>query len=108
MRQSFRSTRRMDARCRNASALRFRHSQSLASLQQRFSQAMVRSTIQRFGKTAKPFAASERLTISASTWRMAPASPAWNIEPGLIGFEKNDKLRRKYAMYLNSNGHSWT
>ena len=41
---SFRSMRRMDARCRNASARRFRHSQSLASLRHRFSQAIVRST----------------------------------------------------------------
>src|SRR3954451_2373448 len=41
---SFRSMRRMDARRRNASALRFRHSQSLASRRHRLSHAMVRST----------------------------------------------------------------
>src|SRR3954468_21213919 len=62
--------RRMDARRRNASALRFRHSQSLASRRHRLSHAMVRSTIQRFGRTVNPFAASERFTISTSTWRM--------------------------------------
>ncbi len=51
---SFRSMRRMDARRRKASALRLRHSQSFASLRQRPSQASVRSTIQRLGKTTKP------------------------------------------------------
>jgi outer membrane protein assembly factor BamB len=42
--QSFRSMRRIEASCRNASALRLRFSQSLASLRQRLSQAKVRST----------------------------------------------------------------
>ena len=52
----------MEAQRRNARALRFRRSQSLASLRHRFSQAMVRSTIQRLGTTTnRP--ASERLTI---------------------------------------------
>ena len=51
--QSFRSMRRMDARGKKAKALRFRFSQSLANLRQRFSQAMVRSTIQRRGSTIK-------------------------------------------------------
>jgi hypothetical protein len=45
--------RRMDARRKKAKALRFRFSQSLANLRQRFSQAMVRSTIQRRGSTVK-------------------------------------------------------
>ncbi len=40
---------RMDARRRNASALRFKHFQSLARRRHRLSHAMVRSTIQRFG-----------------------------------------------------------
>ena len=71
----------MDARWMNASARRFSHSQSLASLRQRFSQAMVRSTIQRLGRSMKPFAASERLTISTWTWRVTRASPAWNCGP---------------------------
>jgi hypothetical protein len=43
----------MDARRKKAKALRFRFSQSLANLRQRFSQAMVRSTIQRRGSTVK-------------------------------------------------------
>ena len=54
--QSFRSIRRIEARRRNASALRLRFSQSLASLRQRLSQAMVRSTIQRLGNTTNPLA----------------------------------------------------
>ena len=50
---SFRSMRRIEARRRKARALRLRHSQSLASLRQRPSQARVRSTIQRLGRTTK-------------------------------------------------------
>ena len=53
---SFRNMSLMEARRRKASALRLRFSQSLASLRQRPSQAKVRSTIQRFGKTTKPLA----------------------------------------------------
>ena len=47
--------RRIDARRRNASALRLRFSQSLASLLQRLSQAIVRSTTQRRGSTTNTF-----------------------------------------------------
>ena len=46
----------MEARRRKASALRLRHSQSLASLRQRPSQARVRSTIQRLCRTTKALA----------------------------------------------------
>ena len=56
--------RRMEASFRKASAVRLRFSQSLANRRQRLSQAMVRSTIQRFGSTMKPLIRSERLTIS--------------------------------------------
>src|SRR5260370_40798658 len=52
--QSFRSMNRIEASLRKARALRLRHSQSLASRRQRLSHAMVRSTIQRFGRTTKP------------------------------------------------------
>jgi len=52
--------RRIEARRKNASALRLKFSQSLASLRQRLSQAMVRSTIQRWGKTTNPLTRSER------------------------------------------------
>src|SRR5262249_26625663 len=65
--QSFRSMRRIEARRRNASALRLRFSQSLASLRQRLSQAKVRSTTQRRGSTTNPLVRSERLTISVSS-----------------------------------------
>ena len=54
--QSFRSMRRIDARRKNASALRFRFSQSFASRRQRLSHAIVRSTIQRRGSTTNPLA----------------------------------------------------
>src|SRR5436190_22719860 len=67
--QSFLSMRRIEARRKNAKAFRLRHSQSLARRRQRLSHAMVRSTIHRLGKTAKPFAISERLTISTSICR---------------------------------------
>ena len=56
----------MDAHCRNARASWFRHSQSFAKRRQRLSQAMLRSTIQRFGSTTN-LAASERLTIATFT-----------------------------------------
>src|SRR3977135_318654 len=52
--QSFRSMSRIEARRKKASALRLRFSQSFASLRQRLSHAMVRSTIQRLGNTANP------------------------------------------------------
>src|SRR5262249_40269407 len=65
--QSFRSMRRIEPSHRNASALRLRFSQSLASLRQRLSQAKVRSTTQRRGSTTNPFVRSERLTISVSS-----------------------------------------
>ena len=61
---SLRSISRTDAHRKNASAFRLRHSQSLARRRQRLSQAIVRSTTQRLGSTAKPRAVSERLTIS--------------------------------------------
>src|ERR1700741_5010798 len=54
--QSFRSMRRIDARRKNASALRFRFSQSFASRRQRLSHAIVRSTTQRRGSTTNPLA----------------------------------------------------
>jgi hypothetical protein len=54
--QSFRNMSRMDASRRKANALRLRFSKSLAKRRQRFSQAIVRSTIQRFGRTTNPLA----------------------------------------------------
>jgi len=54
--QSLRSMRRIEARRKKARPLRLRFSQSLASLRQRLSQAMVRSTTQRFGSTTNALA----------------------------------------------------
>jgi len=79
--QSFLSKRRMDARRRKASALWLRFSQSLASRRQRLSQAIVRSTIQRWGRTTKPLARSQRRTISVIRPGMASARPSWNTGP---------------------------
>ena len=62
-------------------ALRLRHSQSLASLRQRLSQAMLRSTIQRLGKTSNPSARSERLTIATFRFGRTYASPVANFGP---------------------------
>src|SRR6266481_4376388 len=64
--QSFLSMRRIEARRKNASAFRLRFSQSLASLRQRFIQALARSTSHRLGKTTKPAPGSDRATISTS------------------------------------------
>ena len=54
--QSFLSMRRMEASFKNARALRFKFSQSLARRRQRLSQAIVRSTIQRLGNCTNPLA----------------------------------------------------
>jgi hypothetical protein len=62
--QSFLSMRRIEASRKNAKAFRLKHSQSLARRRQRLSHAMVRSTIQRFGKITNSLTPSERLTIS--------------------------------------------
>jgi len=64
---------RIEAKWRNARAVRFRFSQSLASLRQRFNQAIDLSTIQRFGRITKPFARSDRFTISM--WRLGKIAP---------------------------------
>ena len=64
---------RMEARRRNARALLVRFSQSLTSLRQWLSQAMLRLTIQRLGRTSKPLASSERLTISIPIAAGAPS-----------------------------------
>ena len=65
----FLSMRRTDAQRRKVRAFLFKHSQSLARRRHRLSQPMVRSTTQRLGSTAKPLAASERLTISTFIFR---------------------------------------
>lgn len=79
--QSFLSMRRIEAQRRKASALAFRHSQSFASLRHRFSQPIVRSTIQRFGRTVKVFAVSLRLTISRFSCPSTRCRAALNCGP---------------------------
>jgi hypothetical protein len=79
--QSFLSMRRIDARRKKARALRLRFSQSLASLRQRLSQAMERSTIHRLGKTANPLTRSERLMISTLRCGRTLASALANCGP---------------------------
>src|SRR6476469_1111374 len=78
--QSFRTISRIDAQRRNVRPLRFRHSQSLANRRQRFSQAIVRSTIQRLGSTTN-LPTSERLTISTLTCSQTRVRPALNFGP---------------------------
>src|SRR5215471_9511645 len=78
---SFRNMRRMEASLRKARALRLRFSQSLASRRQRFSQAIVRSTIQRLGNGSNPLARSERLTISVLRLGRTLPSAVWKIDP---------------------------
>src|SRR4051812_50190776 len=77
--QSFRSMRRIDARRKNASALRLRFSQSLASLRQRLSQAMVRSTTQRRGSTTNTFAGSEGFMILVLSCGRRFVGAGWNF-----------------------------
>jgi transposase len=60
-----RSMMRIMARRMKATVVRAYRSKSRASRRLRLIQAKVRSTIQRLGKTSKPCAASERLTISS-------------------------------------------
>lgn len=62
--QSFLSMERMEASLRKARDLMFNFSQSLASLRHRPSHANVLSTTHRRGRTSKPFAVSDLLTIS--------------------------------------------
>src|SRR5262245_55288561 len=78
---SFRSMNRIEARRRKARPLRLRFSQSFASRRQRLSQAMVRSTIQRFGRTANPWTRSARLTISVSMCGSTRARVWWKARP---------------------------
>ena len=79
--QSLRSMRRIDASLRKASALRDRFSKSLANLRHRPSHAKVRSTTQRLGRTSKPLAVSDRLTISVASPGMAFFCPLAKTGP---------------------------
>lgn len=76
-------TRRMWAVSSQLSALAMVLSQSLASLRQRPSQANVRSIPQRRGRTSKPLAVSERLTICMV--QRPILSSARQLRPGIGG-----------------------
>src|SRR5271154_3665604 len=78
---SFLSISRMDASLMNARALRVRFSKSLANRRHRLSQANVRSTTQRLGRSLKPCAVSERLTISTVNSGNSLANAARNFGP---------------------------
>ena len=79
---SFLSISRIEASLMNARALRVRFSKSLANRRHRLSQAKVRSTTQRLGRTSKPSAVSERLTISTANPGNSLASSARNFGSG--------------------------
>ena len=78
---SFLSISRMDASLTNARALRVRFSKSFANRRHRLSQANVRSTTQRLGKTLNPATPSERLTISTASSGSSLASSVRNFGP---------------------------
>jgi len=78
---SFLSMSLIDARRKNARPRRLRFSQSLAKRLHRPSHAKVRSTTHRFGKTMKPFAWSDRLTISTFTCAIIFAMARRNSGP---------------------------
>jgi hypothetical protein len=58
-----------------------RFSQSLARRRQRLSQANVRSTTQRRGKSLQPFAVSDRCTIAITRSGHTSAVPVANFGP---------------------------
>ena len=63
---------------RNVSEVRVRFSKSLSNRRQRPRHTNVRSTIHRFGRITKPFATSERLTISSRHAPMAATAVGEN------------------------------
>src|ERR1700693_2041269 len=86
--------RRIEARRKNAKAFRLRHSQSLAKRRQRLSQAMVRSTIHRLGKTAKPPSKPKPIRP-----RLLPQTPMSFQIPNYIA----SKWLPELASWLHSN-----
>jgi hypothetical protein len=71
----FLTIKRMEDKRWILSAEKFRFPQSFARRQQWVSQAMVRSTIHRFGNTWKPDAVSNRFTISiCKFWTIGPSA----------------------------------
>jgi len=78
---SFLSISRIDAMVMNATAVAVRFSKSLARRRHRPSQAKVRSTTQRRGRSSNPLAASDRFTIVTESPGMAFASASRNFGP---------------------------
>src|ERR1700676_2449478 len=79
--QSLRSISRMDARRRNASAVRLKFSKSFARSRHRPNQPKLRSTTHRVGRSTKPLAVSDRFTISTDRPGMAWAAALANTGP---------------------------
>src|SRR6266403_2973932 len=109
--QSFLSMRRIEARRKNAKAFRLRHSQSLARRRQRLSHAMVRSTIQRFGKTTNSLTPLERLTISMSRCGRTFATAFANFGPlyplSTNSVFKNGNMPNSVVMTRAPPSRSW-
>jgi len=78
---SFLSISLIEVSLMNAKAVRFRFSKSLANLRQRLSQAKVRSTTHPRGSSSKPWAVSDRLTISTDSRGNAFANASRNFGP---------------------------
>ena len=103
----------MEARRRNASALRLRHSQSFASRRQP-SQAKVRSPIQRLGRTTKAFLIRPlddldlhaRHNSSDGSLKLRPSIAAVGKEPGQKrkGAEQGRHQRRAAVAVLDVGG----
>ena len=91
--QSLRSIRRMDAKRRNAIAVRLRFSKSFASRRHRPNQPRLRSTTHRFGRTSKPLVVSERFTISTDRPGIAWAAAVANTDPLITAI--GEKLRQE-------------
>src|ERR1019366_3139260 len=79
--QSLRSIRRMEAKRRNAIAVRLRFSKSFARRRHRPYQPKLRSTTHRLGRTSKPLAVSDRFTISTDRPGIAWAAALENTGP---------------------------
>ena len=95
--QSFRSMRRMEAKRRKASALRLRHSQSLASLRQRPSQARVRSTIPALGQDDEGLGLIRPLDDLDRHARQSSSDGGLKLRPSIAAVGKEPGQERKGA-----------
>ena len=83
--------RRIEARRKNAKALRVRFSKSLANRRHRLSQAKVRSTTQRRGRTSKPFGVIRAL--DDFDWPKPFERPALDIHHRRGAFSRRETSR---------------